>query len=100
MTDHFTLPDRLDSIAAPSLLAAFMNRRGQPLDLDASSVEVIGALSMEVIIAAGRQWEVDGHGLAVLQPSKPFLAACTALGLFPDAPWRTNMILTMQEDLT
>lgn len=88
MTELLNLPVRLDSSGAPSLLDLLMARRGQPLILDASAVEVIGALSLEVMIAAGRQWEADGQTLAIANPSERYLASCAALGLRPDAPWR------------
>ena len=67
-----------------------MANRGQTLTLDASEVEVIGALSFEVIIAAGRQWAIDGNPLALGQMSDRYLAACDALGLQAEAPWQTD----------
>lgn len=87
MTEHFILPDRLDSSAAPALLASLRERIGRPLALDASGVEVIGALALEVIVAAGRQWERDGQPLTVIDPSARFTSACAVLGLRDDAPW-------------
>lgn len=89
MTQHFILPDRLDSSAAPGLVTALMDRIGKPLILDAGQVEVIGALALEVIIAGGRQWEADGQSLTIAQPSARFSAACQTLGLLCDAPWRS-----------
>lgn len=88
MIQHFILPDRLDSSAAPALALALSDLRGQPVALDASGVEVIGALACEVMIAAQRQWKTDGHAFTVTQPPARFEAACTALGLQPDAPWQ------------
>lgn len=88
MTEHFILPVRLDSSAAPGLVAALRDRAGRPLILDAGRVEVIGALALEVIIAGGRQWEADGKSLTISQPSARFTAACQALGLNVAAPWQ------------
>ncbi|NBE09528.1 STAS domain-containing protein [Paragemmobacter ruber] len=87
MTERFILPNRLDSSAAAALAAALLERRGHGLDLDASEVEVMGALAMEVLIAAGRQWSADGQTLAIQAPSLRYAAACEAMGLAPDAPW-------------
>ncbi|MGP9806148.1 STAS domain-containing protein [Paracoccus sp. NSM] len=87
MTEPFILPDRLDSSAAPALVSALGQRVGQPLQIDAAGVEVIGALALEVIIAAGLQWQADGQPLAITQRSPRFEAACNALGLQADAPW-------------
>lgn len=88
MTRDFILPDRLDSSAAPALLAALRDRIGKPLVLDAGRVEVIGALAFGVLVAAGRQWEADGHSLTIRRASERFAAASRALGLCSDAPWR------------
>lgn len=90
MTKHLTLPSRLDTSGALPLAQALTANRGQSLTLDASGVEVIGALTFEVIIAAGRQWAIDGHPLELGQMSDRYLAACDALGLRPDAPWLTG----------
>lgn len=90
MSKHLTLPSRLDTSAAPPLAQVLMANRGQTLTLDASEVEVIGALSLEVMIAAGRQWAIDGHHLALGQMSDRYLAACDAVGLRADAPWLTG----------
>jgi chemotaxis protein CheX len=90
MTEALILPARLDSSGAPSLLQTLLDRRGQPLLLDASAVEVIGALALEVVIAAGRQWNDDGCTLTMINPSDRYLAACAALGLRADAPWQAG----------
>lgn len=96
MTEHFILPDRLDSSAAPGLVAALLDRSGKPLVLDADRVEVIGALALEVIIAGGRQWEADGHSLTIRKPSARFVAACQVLGLDYQAPWQTSASRTAE----
>ena len=84
---EFTLPQRLDSSAAPSLATALERLRGHPLAIDASAVDFVGTLSIEVIVAAGLQWAADGHGLSVIRPSPRFAAACGVLGLAPASPW-------------
>lgn len=89
MIQNFILPDRLDSSAAPALARTLSDLRSQPVALDASGVEVIGALACEVIIAAQRQWKTDGQAFTVTQPSARFEAACAALGLQSDAPWQS-----------
>lgn len=90
MTEAFTLPARLDSSGAPALLQGLLDHRGHALNLDVSGVEVIGALAFEVLIAAGRQWEADGHTLTLTNLSDRYLAACAALGLRCDAPWHSG----------
>lgn len=90
MTEHFILPDRLDSSAAPLLVSALRDRIGQPLVLDAGRVEVIGALAFEVMISAARQWAADGQSLTICRPSARFSAACQTLGLNRDAPFSSG----------
>lgn len=67
-----------------------MLRRGRPLVVDASEVEVIGALALEVIVSARRQWQADGQPFALQDPSDRFRSSCSALGLSADAPWDTG----------
>ena len=88
MADHFMLPERLDSSAASTLRECLEARTGSALVLDASGVEVIGALAYEVIIAAAKQWQADGQELSLRQPSPRFRMAAMTLGLDGDAPWR------------
>ncbi|OYU19960.1 MAG: chemotaxis protein CheX [Rhodobacteraceae bacterium PARR1] len=90
MTKHLPLPKRLDTSGAQPLAQVLLDRRGGPLTLDASEVEVMGALAFEVIIAAGRQWDLDGQTLAMGPMSDRYVAACDALGLRADAPWLTG----------
>jgi chemotaxis protein CheX len=90
MTDHLTLPNRLDSSAAPTLTEAILARRGKALVLDAAGVDVIGALCLEVIVAAGRQWEADGIDIRLAEPSDRFAGTAAMLGLRADAPWQAE----------
>lgn len=90
MTEALILPSRLDSTAAPALSAALLARRGGPLVIDAAQVDVIGALAFEVMVAAGRQWRLDGHVLSITGPSDRYLSSATTLGLNPLAPWSTG----------
>ena len=82
------LPRRLDVSAGLDLRAEFMRRRGAPLELDASEVESASGLALEIIVAAARQWDADGHAFALHRPSEGFSAVCRTLGLEPTAPWR------------
>lgn len=89
MTELIKLPGRLDSSGAPSLVETLLAHRGGPLTIDASGVEVIGALAMEVLIAAGRQWDADGQTLTIADPSDRYLSACETMGLVAVAPWQS-----------
>lgn len=81
MPEPFVLPDRLDTSAAPALLAGLLERRGRPLVLDASGVGLIGALGFEILLAARRQWQADAQHLVIDAPSDPFRATAETLGL-------------------
>lgn len=99
MTERFSLPARLDSSGAISLRDALIARRGQQLCLDASQVDVIGALAIEVIVAAARQWAADDRELTLTAPSARFCAACNLLGVQSDAPWLPQMSLPLAEQV-
>lgn len=86
MAQQFILPNRLDSSAAPSLVQSLLALRNQPLTIDAARVEVVGALAVEVLLAAHRQWKDDGHILCLSQPSPQFRAALETLGLHEALP--------------
>ena len=91
MTECLMLPVRLDSSGARSLMDMILARRGAALTLDASQVDVIGALAVEVLVAAGRQWQADGHTLAIANPSDRYAAACKTMGLSPESPWLSGV---------
>ena len=82
------LVSRLDSAQAQPLAADLCARRGRALQLDVSAVESISALALEVIIAAARQWALDGQEFALTGRSARFAETCTLLGLEPASPWR------------
>jgi chemotaxis protein CheX len=69
------LPAVLDTVAAPPLLAEVRALRGAPLSVDASAVERLGGLCLQVLLAAEAQWQSDGAAFAVVEPSDAFLDA-------------------------
>jgi anti-anti-sigma regulatory factor len=81
------LPQRLDALAAQRLLADLLERRGQPLSLDASSVETISALALEVVVSAGLQWQCDQKPICIVAVSEGYQSACGTLGLNAYQPW-------------
>jgi anti-anti-sigma regulatory factor len=87
MDGVLVLPQRLDALAAQRLAAELLGLRGKPLTIHAESVETISALALEVIVAAGLQWEQDGAILKLNSASVNFRSACQTLGLNTDQPW-------------
>jgi chemotaxis protein CheX len=62
----------LDLGAAERLHARLMEVRGQPLDIDASQVERLGGLCLQVLISARDTWQADGQTAVIGQTSTAF----------------------------
>jgi chemotaxis protein CheX len=97
LTEIFSLPPRLDSSGVMSLRDALLARRGQPVCLDAAQVEVIGALAIETIVSAARQWAADNQRLTLASPSPRFCAVCDLLGVHHEAPWLPRLSAPIAE---
>lgn len=70
----------LDYRAAAPLRDAFLERRGAPVRVDASHVEQMGALCLQVLIAARRAWSHDGVPFDFTARSEAFDASVAAFG--------------------
>ena len=77
---EITLTDVLDLTEARPLADALLGVRGQAVALDASGVERLGALCLQVLIAARRTWAADGSPFAIIRPSAAFSEQCARLG--------------------
>jgi len=62
----------LDLGAAERLHARLSELRGQPLEIDASQVERLGGLSLQVLISARNTWRADGQSAVIGQASTAF----------------------------
>lgn len=83
----FMLGRKLDANGARSLAFDLLALRGQALQMDGSMVEAVGGLAVEVLIAAGLQWQADGLPIELVQPSVRLQDTLKTLGLSPDVPW-------------
>lgn len=81
------LPRRFDAAQAQRLVGTLREHRGAALRFDASAVESMSALGLEVLVSAAKQWDADGLPLSVSSPSERFAATCRTLGLQADRPW-------------
>lgn len=81
MTECYSLSRHLDSAAAPPLAADLLGLRGADLTIDCSDVAFVGALGLQVLIAARRQWSEDGHILSIKPVGGALAKAATALGV-------------------
>jgi chemotaxis protein CheX len=83
VSDHITtivLDAVLDLRAAAPLRDVLLERRGGPIALDASRVEQLGGLCLQVLLAARQSWANDGASFAIVDRSAPFDAAIAAFG--------------------
>jgi chemotaxis protein CheX len=78
------LPENLDMPIAAHLVESFSKCVGQPLSVDASRVQRLGASCLQVLLAAARTWKAEGHALSLVNPSPRFLEDLKLLGLQPD----------------
>jgi chemotaxis protein CheX len=74
------LPAILDLKAAAKLRDEFCAAKGGPLDVDASKVQRLGGLCLQVLLSAQRTWAVDGKPFRVVDPSPDFLEGVKAFG--------------------
>jgi chemotaxis protein CheX len=76
---NFSLPATLDTRAAPDLLEAIRGHQGQALTLDASSVESLGGLCLQVLMAAKAEWRANASPFSIENPTPAF---CEQMGAF------------------
>ncbi len=80
------LPQILDLGAASPLWSSLNGQRGQPLHLDASEVERIGGLCLQVLLAAQAQWRADGVDFSIVNSSAAFAEAIQLMAASDLAP--------------
>jgi chemotaxis protein CheX len=79
MSDTLRLNPVLDLQAAAPLQTALLARRGAVLEIDASDVQRLGGLCLQVLLSAHRTWCDDAVPFSVTPRSAAFT---DALGLF------------------
>lgn len=80
MRDALILAPNLDLKAAAPLQAEILTRRGQALEIDASSVQRLGGLCLTVLLSAQRTWCDDALPLHVINRSPAFDEALSLFG--------------------
>jgi anti-anti-sigma regulatory factor len=81
LDDVLKLPATMDVARARSLFDDLSQRRGTSLTIDASDVQKVSALAIEVLMSAQLQWRSDGIALNVSNVPESVLDTCTGLGL-------------------
>jgi chemotaxis protein CheX len=72
MSEPIALPPVLDLKAVEALKAALLERRGQPLQIDASGVQRLGGLCLQTLLAARKTWEGDVFPFSIEPRSEAF----------------------------
>jgi chemotaxis protein CheX len=80
MTDTLVLDPVLDLKASGPLRVALLERRGRPLSVDASGVERLGGLCLQVLLAADRTWAEDACAFDIAARSTAFDDALAQFG--------------------
>lgn len=80
------LPPVLDLNAAKALRDEFLERRGDPVKIDASEVSKLGGLCLQVLLAAQVMWKADGAEFDIENPSGAFTEAARLAGASELAP--------------
>ena len=84
MSASLTLAPRLDSPAAEGLAKDLVAARGAGILINAEGVIFCGALAMQLLLSARRQWQEDGHPFEIEKPSQDLTEACRLLGVTPN----------------
>lgn len=73
-------PD-LGAKAASGLQAVLLERRGQPVVIDASKVSHIGGGCLQLLLSAKLTWDSDKQSFSLVSPSQPMIQALEFTGL-------------------
>jgi chemotaxis protein CheX len=71
----------LDLNEANALHSKLMGLRGSNLVIDASAVERVGALCVQVLMAGAKSWEEDKHAFAFSKVSDAFTKTTQLIGV-------------------
>jgi chemotaxis protein CheX len=77
----YVLPSILDIEAATPLANELLARRGNPLTLDASGVQRLGGLCLQVLLSARKTWAADGVPMDTANGSPAFMDALVLFGV-------------------
>lgn len=80
---HLTLPPTLTSRYASALIGEFQALRGQSIAVDASSVQQVGSLCLQVLISARNTWKADGQAFRVTAASDEMTRRWSLFGMPP-----------------
>jgi chemotaxis protein CheX len=70
----------LDLKAAAPLKADLLAAKGGSIEIDASQVQRLGGLCLQLLLSAQRSWATDGKTLRVIHPSTDFTDGLALFG--------------------
>ncbi len=79
-TSPLNLPAVLDLKAAGALKADIQARAGAPLEIDASKVERLGGLCLQILLAAAAHWRSANIDFRLVNPGDAFRNDARLLG--------------------
>ncbi len=79
--DRLFLPEHFDGTTASQVAAELLKRRGQPIELNGGRVKTAGALGLQVLASATKQWRQDDYAFRVVEVSGELIRAGEVLGL-------------------
>ncbi|WP_238365937.1 STAS domain-containing protein [Mesobacterium pallidum] len=85
MTATITAETKLNTRGALKLLEEIRAARGADVTIDASRVETLGTLALQVLLSARRTWDEDGHAFGIGEVSDHMQGALALTGLDIDA---------------
>ncbi len=74
-------PPALGLATASALRDELIAARGRPLDLDASQVQRVGGLGLQILLSAAKTWREDGVAFSVSDPSAEFINDLQRMGV-------------------
>jgi chemotaxis protein CheX len=83
MNDAIVLTPRLDLPAAQGLLTVLTNAQDDDIVLDMGDVTYLGALCLQVLIAAADASRSNGHGFSLINTSDRVLDQLRVMGMTP-----------------
>jgi anti-anti-sigma regulatory factor len=86
MPNTITLAARMNFQASKDLHSRLNEYSSQDVEIDASSVDFLGGLAVQTLIAASRHWRASGCAFAITGASAPFRQCLTELGLLTYLP--------------
>jgi len=83
MDERIPLPARFDGASVEVFTQALHDRRARPLVIEAGGVCHAGALGVQALVAARRQWLADGATFRVEGVNDALHDICRVLGVDP-----------------